>query len=127
MVPLHSALIAEGFLDYVASQPAGPLFPQFKLWDGKRSTAASKAASKFVRDVCGIVDEKVAPSHSWRHTIVSLLAPVALPYVACKITGHTIAGAVAGYIHVSIPDMKAAIELLPGIAPCGAEGRVAGV
>ena len=111
-------MIADGFLDYIADLAAGPLFPQLKLDKyGKRATDASKTAAKFIREVARIRDKNVAPSHSWRHTITNMLLNTlkVQPHIATKITGHSIPGAVSGYIHVSIPDMKAAIELLPWV------------
>jgi integrase len=116
-VPLHSALIAEGFLNYHASLPTGPLFPMLKLDTfGRRGGTASAKIVHFVRNVVKIKDLKIAPSHSWRHTVATMLADRDVPlHVIGGITGHRIQGAIADYLHPKIPEMKAAIEKLPTI------------
>lgn len=67
-IPLHSAVILEGFLDYVASLPTdGPLFPHLKADRfGKRGGNGSKSVGRWVRRL-GITDARKAPNHSWRH------------------------------------------------------------
>jgi len=44
-VPLHSGLIALGFLDYVRSLPPGPLFPMLPLGQGNRRGDAGSSPS----------------------------------------------------------------------------------
>jgi integrase len=61
--PLHSALLAEGFLEYVESIKKeygdGPLFPQVSLDAyGRRNGKVSKPISKWLRNVVGIKDPK---------------------------------------------------------------------
>ncbi len=73
MIPLHSALIAEGFLDYVASlppNPDGPLFPSIKPDPhGRRDTPAQTQLGRWMRSKVKITDPKKAPAHSWRHWV----------------------------------------------------------
>jgi len=68
-VPLHSAIIDEGFLDYVASLPKnGPLFPNVTPDRfGRRGGNGSKTIGRWIRQEVGITDPKIAPNHSWRH------------------------------------------------------------
>jgi integrase len=71
-VALHSALLAEGLLDYVEmvrrDYGEGPLFPTLRPnRDGRRSTPASNAASKWMRNQLKITDKRIGPNHSWRH------------------------------------------------------------
>jgi len=69
VVPLHSAIIAEGFLKYVAKQPKdGPLFPDLTPDSfGKRSGTGTKRIGRWVRSSkVSITDPRKAPSHSWR-------------------------------------------------------------
>lgn len=64
MVPLHPALIAEGFVDYVRGLPAtGPLFPQLSL--GADGTRASARHARWVREL-GITARFTAPAHALR-------------------------------------------------------------
>lgn len=69
VVPLHPALIEEGFLDYVSTIKSGPLFPDLAPDKfGKRGGNGTKIVSRFVRAL-GIKDLRVSPNHSWRHRI----------------------------------------------------------
>ena len=69
MIPLHPALITEGFLDYVARLPAGsPLFPDLKPDKfGRRAGTATKKHGRWVRKTVGIADPRKDPAHAWRH------------------------------------------------------------
>jgi integrase len=68
-IPLHPALVAEGFLDYASSLPKdGPLFPDLTPDRfGKRGGNGSKTLGRWVRISVGITDPRKAPNHSWRH------------------------------------------------------------
>lgn len=68
-VPIHPALISEGFLDYARGiTGAAPLFPDKGLDAfGKRGGRAWNVVGKWVRDAVGIKDPQKAPNHSWRH------------------------------------------------------------
>jgi integrase len=73
IVALHSAVLREGFLDYVQEirrkYGEGPLFPMIKPnRDGRRGTPASNRVSIWLRNKLKITDPKIAPNHSWRHT-----------------------------------------------------------
>ncbi|NGM19926.1 hypothetical protein G3576_07855 [Roseomonas stagni] len=93
MIPLHPALIGEGFLAYVATLPAdpnGPLFPSIKPDPhGKRDTPAQTTLGRWVRAKVKITDPKKAPAHSWRHRMIDQLRTVrAVQEVQDAITGH---------------------------------------
>ena len=69
MVPLHSALIAEGFLRYVDGLPErsglfGDLIPD-KF--GTLKGTATKKHGRWVRRTVGITDKTKDPAHAWRH------------------------------------------------------------
>lgn len=103
MIPLHPAVIGEGFLDHVAGLPAAPLGPLFPnivpRKDGTRTTNAQVQHGRWMREVVGIKDPKKAPAHSWRHRMEDELRKVrALPEVQDAITGrHNPRNAGAGY------------------------------
>jgi integrase len=80
-VPLHPALIAEGFLTYVESLPQGaPLFPKLTPDRfGKRGGNGSKTIGRWVRDKVGITDPRKAPNHSWRHRFADQCKKVGIP------------------------------------------------
>lgn len=103
MVPLHPAVIAEGFPAYVEKLPAkpdGPLFPDLTPDPhGSRVVPAQSKLGRWMRGPVGIKDPKKAPAHSWRHRMEDELRKVrALPEVQDAITGrHNPRNAGAGY------------------------------
>jgi integrase len=123
--PLHSALLAEGFLEYVESIKKeygdGPLFPQVTLDAyGRRNGKVSKPISNWLRNVVGIKDPR-KPFHSHRHTATSYLRNTRLPdgEYAVKtdieryLLGHSEKDSHAGYGKQWIETLKAAIEVIP--------------
>lgn len=103
LLPLHPALIAEGFLGYVAGlpgKPAAPLFPSLPADPrGSRVGPATTKLGRWMRGTVGITDPCKAPAHSWRHRMEDELRKVrALPEVQDAITGrHNPRNAGAGY------------------------------
>lgn len=86
-IPLHPALIAEGFLEYVQGLPAGgPLFPDLKPGKtyGKRGDRASKVVSRWVRMSLGITDKRIGPNHAWRHRMATLHRAARIPRDASR-------------------------------------------
>jgi integrase len=71
-VPLHHAIVEEGFLDYVQSLSEGPLFPDLKPDRfGSPGGTATKRLGRWIRSL-GIEDPKKVPNHSWRHRFKDL-------------------------------------------------------
>jgi len=98
VLPLHSAIIREGFLSYVEEirrkHGDGPLFPMITPnKDGRRGTPASNKVSKWLRDKLKIPDRKIAPNHSWRHTFETIhrneLSPATETAIMKHIMGHS--------------------------------------
>ncbi|MFC5504246.1 hypothetical protein [Bosea massiliensis] len=83
MVPIHPALVAEGFLDYVAGlrgDADGPLFPSITPdKHGSRIPPATRQSGQWVRGVVGITSAKKGPNHSWRHRLEDELRKVRAP------------------------------------------------
>jgi integrase len=91
-VPLHPALIGEGFLDYVAKLPTGSLWPDVKpdAVFGLRSVTAGRRIARWLRADLGIEDALISPSHSWRHWFIGACRRVVMPLeVRSAITGHS--------------------------------------
>ncbi len=92
-VPIHPALVAEGFLEYVSRLPEGsPLFPDCKP-DGRygnRARSATKVLTRWVRERLKIEDEAISPNHSWRHWFIDA-ARDCIDNIELRnaITGHT--------------------------------------
>lgn len=73
-IPIHPALIRIGFLEFVKSrirQGGGQLFPL--LVANERGQYAAKWGDwwgRYVREVVGIKDKRIGPSHSFRHGFI---------------------------------------------------------
>lgn len=80
-VPLHPALIAEGFVTFAQGiAPDAPLFPDKALGKhGKRGERAWQVVGRWVREVVGITDKAKAPNHSWRHYFEDALRDAEVP------------------------------------------------
>ncbi|TXN82581.1 site-specific integrase [Methylobacterium sp. WL8] len=115
-IPLHSALIAAGFLEFVSSRKAGPLFPELPPDKfGKRGGNGTKVLGRWVRDL-GLKDPRLAPNHSWRHRFKTLARNHGLaPDIADAITGHSHRSVGDRYGEYDLSAMKRELEKLPGI------------
>src|SRR4051794_1427370 len=98
-VPLHPALVAEGFLDYVQGLPRdGRLFPDLKPGPfGDLSAAYSKRAGRWVRSL-GIADERKVANHSWRHRFKDVCRDAGVAKdVHDRLSGHSEGDVSGGY------------------------------
>jgi hypothetical protein len=69
LIPLHAALVGNGFLKFVSKFKTGPLFADLSPDKfGKRGGNGTKVIGRFVRQL-GLSDPRLSPSHSWRHRI----------------------------------------------------------
>lgn len=92
-VPIHPALAAEGFLEYVAALPTGSaLFPDVrpdKVF-GQRAPEAGRKVSRWLKATVGITDPAISPVHSWRHYMIDACRRVSMPTeVRSALTGHS--------------------------------------
>jgi integrase len=112
VVPLHSALLAEGFLDYVNSLDQGSLFPMLSL-DKGGSRVASSLISEWLRNTVGITDPR-KPWYSHRHTMISYLrnSPNVKEEIELYLRAHRKTVHMS-YGRFGIPALKAAIEEIP--------------
>jgi integrase len=88
-VPLHPAIIESGFLQFVAAARSGPLFRGLQADRfGNRCGNGTKTIGRWVRGL-GLTDERLSPSHSWRHLFKTLGRKFNLaPDIVNAITGH---------------------------------------
>jgi integrase len=91
-IPVHPALIAEGFPAYVASLPArSPLFPDIRpdaVFE-QRGNAAGKILARWTR-ATGVTDTTIRPAHSYRHWFVEAARRALIhPEVRSALTGHS--------------------------------------
>ena len=92
-IPLHPALVAEGFPAYVASlKPGSALFPDIptdKVF-GTRAATASRKVSLWMRKTLAITDAAISPNHSFRHWFVGAARRAQIPgEVLSALTGHS--------------------------------------
>jgi integrase len=89
VIPIHPALIEEGFLCFVEARNAGPLFSELSPDRfGSRGGSGTKLIGRWVRGL-GITDERISPSHSWRHRFKTLARRHGLALdLVNAITGH---------------------------------------
>jgi integrase len=88
-VPLHPAVIECGFLEFAASVKAGPPFAHLTPDKfGSRGGNGTKMLGWWVRSL-GLKDERISPSHSWRHRFKTLGRRYELaPDIVNAVTGH---------------------------------------
>lgn len=88
-IPLHPAVVESEFLKFVDSVGAGPLFADLAADRfGNRGGNGTKIIGRWVRGL-GLIDERISPSHSWRHRFKTLGRRHGLtPDIVNAITGH---------------------------------------
>ena len=114
-VPLHRQIITEGFADFLAAQPDGPLF--------HNGTDPAKFAAKAVRmtnlvgtwlQQSGLVPAGVQPNYAWRHRFKSQGRDLGADIrVVDAIQGHAGRTASDDYGDVSLIAKARVIDALP--------------
>ena len=75
-VAIHSHLLEQGFLEFVAASKPGPLF--YNPVRARNGSAKNPQYKKVGERICawvranGMTDEKLAPNHAWRHRFKTL-------------------------------------------------------
>lgn len=89
-VPLHPAIIAAGFIDWVNTQDHGPLFSMVKPDRfGVRGANLGKRWRRWLRDEVGITDSRLV-NHSWRHFFKDQCREHGIPEdVSHRLSGHS--------------------------------------
>lgn len=119
IVPLHSHLLDQGFLDMVREQSEGPLFFDPALQrsnaDGNRHfKKVGERLAAWVRKEVGIVDPALQPNHAWRHKFKSRSYDAGVEErVADAIQGHAQQTTGRRYGKPSLKALASAIERMP--------------
>nr|WP_162623641.1 tyrosine-type recombinase/integrase [Paracoccus saliphilus] len=118
-VPLHPHLVEMGILEFVAGRPEEHLFVsagETLEETHRRCQSVSGKVSEWVRKVAGVTDERVQPTHGWRHRFKALAAKHDIPpEYADQIQGHSRGDAAAAYREPDAPTLFREIEKLPKI------------
>lgn len=116
LVPVHTALIKEGLLDFVGSSKSGPLFPSLKLDKfGARGGTGTKILGRWIRSL-GIVDRRISPNHSWRHRFKTLSRRYGLASdIVDVIVGHGKKSVGDAYGEFPISALQRELEKIPSI------------
>jgi integrase len=112
VIPIHSRLIALGFLDFVRTKGDGELWDRLPKRSDKAGGYFSQFFSRLRRDL-GIPSHVVF--HSFRHNVRSALAEKNVSEsVIDKLLGHEGRGSMGAkvYTHVGMETFRQAIELL---------------
>nr|WP_245239758.1 tyrosine-type recombinase/integrase [Methylobacterium variabile] len=115
-VPLHPALLEEGFVGFVQAAKAGPLFyrPKEGVSFLKAQQTLRNQVSGFVRET--VSDPRVLPTHGWRHRFktVGISAGIG-DRVLDAIQGHAPRTAGDGYGEVTVRAMVDAMAKFPRV------------
>lgn len=107
VIPIHEAILNDGFLDFVPKD--GRLFPSAKPdAKGNPGGLVSRWFTRYRREV-GITSERKV-FHSFRHTFITAAREVMSEETYTKITGHSTGKVNRGYGKISIRKLKEAID-----------------
>jgi integrase len=117
LVPVHSALVRAGFLDYVKALPAGLLFPGLARRASKGNKIGARLGELFRKklEALGLKHDRLC-FHSFRHTVAEALEAAAVSQTdAARVLGHTVAGMSYG-VYSSGPGLKRLAAVVEEIA-----------
>jgi integrase len=120
-VPLHSHIIAQGFLKFVEERE-GPLFynpingnDEHDVTNPRRPRAVKtrERLAGWVREL-GITHPEISPTHAWRHLFKQLADAAGISEkMSDYITGHSSANVARTYGVPTLKDMTAALQKFP--------------
>lgn len=129
-VPLHPHLVQQGFLAFVAAQPAGPLFYDPELGRGGRLGSQTKKVGQYLCKQVRAAGVTVAqPNHGWRHRMETMNSRYDLRDKEVRwILGHAGTDANSTYGDHELPAMLREIKKIPayfgeGLPPFSPEGE----
>jgi integrase len=123
VVPLHGALVAQGFIEAVRKVGKGALFyndrtPSRASNDPlnpsrTRADATRARLGEWVRGL-GVTDKGLSPNHAWRHTFKTIAARAGIPErYHDAITGHAPTSEGQKYVTPTVEDMAKALKKFP--------------
>jgi integrase len=118
LVPVHSALVRAGFLDYVKALPAGPLFPGLVRRVSKGNKVGARLGELFRKNLVALgIKRDGLCFHSLRHTVANTLdrAEVRSTDVS-RILGQEVEGEALGTYSQEGPGLKVIAGVVEKIA-----------
>ncbi|MBK1726362.1 DUF6538 domain-containing protein [Halorhodospira neutriphila] len=115
-VPLHSALIAEGFLEYWRSLPDGEyLFPgEWSDQHGDRTKTPANRLRDWINKRTPVADAALSPNHSFRHRLISECRRAGIDGDQQRqLAGHYFQDEHARYGPGEVPTLSEALERIP--------------
>jgi integrase len=108
LVPIHSALVQAGLLDYVKALPAGPLFPGLTRRASKGGKVGARLGELFRKSLVALELKRDGLCfHSFRHTVAGALDAAEVSQSdAARILGHAVAGMSYGTYSQAGPGLK---------------------
>jgi integrase len=109
LVPVHSALVRAGLLDYVKALPkAGPLFPGLTRRASKGGKIGARLGELFRKRLVALgLKRDGLCFHSFRHTVAGRLDAAGVPQAdAARVLGHAVAGMSYGTYSQAGPGLK---------------------
>jgi integrase len=126
MVPLHSDLVAQGFVEWMKTKGQGPLFynPSSQKDDETSNPARPRAVkvrerlAHWIRGL-GINDPELSPLHAWRHTFKLIAARAEMrEQVVDAICGHAPATVGRSYGQPTVEDCARELKKFPRYEIC---------
>lgn len=115
-IPIHPAVIQAGFMAFVKSRKAGPLFYGKSSGDPTKRHASKSVSNRlagWVREQ-GFNDPRKAPMHALRHWFKSACPRAGISdSVADRLQGHADASTAGVYRHFDIPTLAKELAKLP--------------
>jgi integrase len=108
LIPMHSALVHAGLLDYVKALKAGPLFPGLKRRTSKGGKVGARLGELFRKRLVALgLKREGLCFHSFRHTVAGRLDAAGVPQSdAARVLGHAVAGMSYGTYSQGGPGLK---------------------
>jgi integrase len=108
LIPVHSALVHLGLLDYVKALKAGPLFPGLTRRESKGGKVGARVGELFRKKLVALdLKRDGLCFHSFRHTVAGALDAAAVPQSdAARVLGHAVSGMSYGVYSQAGPGLK---------------------
>jgi integrase len=120
-VPIHTHLLEQGFLEFVRSCGARPLFyDETRHRKGTQTDPVEIRAQQlaiWVREAAGLKDRDVDPQHGWRHSFKTIALGASIEErIRDAITGHKIASVGRKYESPPVSMLAEALAKFPRYA-----------